>query len=311
MSSGVKSWRFVVPNLITGLGAAFGFLSLLSAASGDYVASGWWIIYAVLTDKLDGFAARLLGSSSELGSQLDSLCDFLCFGVAPAFLVYVYLQNTSAYFYGAGDYLLTGASIFWVLATAFRLARFNSVSDDSTVFRGMPSTMAGGLLAVWLLTLLKYSEHSGFTAGFTEPYLFGYVRVSPLVWRYFPIVMLGLSLAMVSRIAFAKVGRTKSKSMTAFIVANLLAGYVCGFARIFPEYCLLPPTIWMVVFLVRGIRLWPAGASVASTQLSILPAEDELRGGRTEAPVVGDVIDEVIDEVLEDASHPNTDAKKA
>src|SRR5882762_7226092 len=84
--------RYLAPNLITLSSMIFGLVALWSAHDHDFALSAWMIIYAVLTDRIDGLVARALKATSELGMQLDSFADFLNFGVAPAFLVLTYLS---------------------------------------------------------------------------------------------------------------------------------------------------------------------------------------------------------------------------
>src|SRR5215467_3117318 len=85
--------RYLAPNLITLSSMIFGLVALWSSHNGDPSLAAWMIIYAVLTDRLDGLVARAMKATSELGMQLDSFADFLNFGVAPAYLVLVYLSN--------------------------------------------------------------------------------------------------------------------------------------------------------------------------------------------------------------------------
>src|SRR5688500_12827099 len=73
----------------------FGLVTLWSARGGNFSLAAWMIIYAVLTDRLDGLVARAVKGTSELGMQLDSFADFLNFGVAPAYLVLTYLSGRS------------------------------------------------------------------------------------------------------------------------------------------------------------------------------------------------------------------------
>ena len=86
--------RYLVPNMITMSSIVFGMFSLWESHRGNFDAAGWWIIYAVLFDRLDGLSARLLRATSELGIHLDSFADFLGFGVAPAFLMLTFLAAT-------------------------------------------------------------------------------------------------------------------------------------------------------------------------------------------------------------------------
>ena len=106
----------------------FGLVSLWSAHNGDSALAAWMIIYAVLTDRLDGLVARAVKGTSELGMQLDSFADFLNFGVAPAFLVLTYLSSRPDLPYhdaARAHTLLFVACGGYMLCAVFRLARYN------------------------------------------------------------------------------------------------------------------------------------------------------------------------------------------
>src|SRR6478735_8800104 len=95
--------RYMAPNIITLSSMVFGLVSLYSAHNGNAPLAAWMIIYAVLTDRLDGLVARALKATSELGMQLDSFADMLNFGIAPAFLVLMYVGGRVEYFqHGTG-----------------------------------------------------------------------------------------------------------------------------------------------------------------------------------------------------------------
>lgn len=143
-----------VPNALTLGNMLFGFLSIVYSSAGGlvtpqpYFMAGILIIGAAILDGLDGKVARLLKISSPLGAELDSLADCVTFGVAPGFLAY------KAYLYGmtlhcAGVVVDMGmfiAAVFPICA-AYRLARFN-VSHDATSFSGLPSPVAGIIVAL-------------------------------------------------------------------------------------------------------------------------------------------------------------------
>src|SRR3954471_9578003 len=125
--------RYLAPNLITLSSMIFGMVSLWASAHQDPALAAWMIIYAVLTDRLDGLVARAVKGTSELGMQLDSFADFLNFGVAPAFLMLVYLSNRPDLAYADHDStahtLLFVACSGYMLCAVFRLARYNVLSD--------------------------------------------------------------------------------------------------------------------------------------------------------------------------------------
>src|SRR5262245_6638466 len=155
----------------------FGSVSLWSAHNSNFSLSAWMIVYAVLTDRLDGLVARAVKGTSELGMQLDSFADFLNFGIAPAYLVLVYLSGREDLPYhdtaSTAHTLLFVACGGYMLCAVFRLARYNVLTDDQVptkMFFGFPTTLAGGMLAVWMLLFLKYDPHT--TPGFSDAKLF-------------------------------------------------------------------------------------------------------------------------------------------
>lgn len=259
----VRALRYLAPNLITGLGMCFGLLSLAAAYEGHYVSSAWYILYAVLTDRLDGFVARLVRGTSELGVQLDSLADFLTFGVCPAVLVFASIggeHGLPSFQAGAGRIVLMAGCAVWVLSATFRLARYNIRGEPGAptpkIFFGVPTTLAAGLLAVWFLAFAKYAELGAPldpVEAFGGPKLLGASIATPeAVWRYFPLALFVGGLLMASNLRMPKLGLMRSKLFTIFVMANVVVGTVCVFGRVFPEFCVLPPTIWIVMFTIWG-----------------------------------------------------------
>lgn len=251
-----RFFRYLAPNLITLSSMIFGLVSLWAAHRGDHPLAAWLIIYAVLTDRLDGLVARAVKGTSELGMQLDSFADFLNFGVAPAYLVLVYLSQRPDLPYadgGTAHTLLFVACGGYMLCAVFRLARYNVLSDDQVptkIFFGFPTTLAGGMLAIWMLLLMKYDP---LTPAFGGAKLFGDSFTTPVdVWKYFPIAVAVMGYLMASRLPMPKVGMTKNKVMSAFLLTLVAIGYVCGFAMRYPEICFWMPTVWCVMFLFWG-----------------------------------------------------------
>jgi CDP-diacylglycerol--serine O-phosphatidyltransferase len=86
-----------IPNAFTMMNLFSGCIALTMAFSENFLGVVIWVLIAAVFDFFDGFAARLLGVSSPLGKELDSLADVVSFGVAPASAVFVLLRNFSAY----------------------------------------------------------------------------------------------------------------------------------------------------------------------------------------------------------------------
>ncbi len=158
--------------------------------------SGWLIFLAMIFDALDGHVARLVKATSDFGAQLDSLCDLVTFGVAPAFLM-VKMCPDFAYFH---------REAIWVIAAAFpacaamRLARFNVETDDDDdhmSFVGLPSPAAAGSIAgfaILFYTLRREGNSLEYAADIDW-----YMR------RFLPAFAMMVAVLMVSRIPYPHV----------------------------------------------------------------------------------------------------------
>lgn len=250
--------RYLAPNVITLSSMIFGLVSLWAAHQGRHDLAAWMIIYAVLTDRLDGLVARAVKGTSDLGMQLDSFADFLNFGVAPAFLVLTYLSGRPDLPYadggGAHTWLFVACGAY-MLCAVFRLARYNVLTEDHTptkMFFGFPTTLSGGLVAIWFLLFLKYDPKTELQP-FGGAKLFGDHFSTPLwVWTYFPIFVAVMGYLMASRLPMPKVGMTRNRVVSVILLALVALGYVCGFAMRYPEICFWMPTVWSLAFLFWG-----------------------------------------------------------
>ena len=139
--------RAIVPNLITSLAACSGITSISLSSEGRFLPALWALLIACVCDGLDGRVARMLKASSKLGAELDSLADFVNFGVAPAMFMYFWLTGGPAHT-GVSPILvrLTLASaLFYAMCDCFRLARFNTMLEQPTLpywkpfFLGVPA----------------------------------------------------------------------------------------------------------------------------------------------------------------------------
>lgn len=147
--------RFILPNLVTLLGLCLGLTSIRFAFEGRFEWSVVCIVSAAVLDGLDGRIARALKSTSRFGAELDSLADFVDFGVAPAMLLYFWALNDMK----SAGWL---AALVYAVACALRLARFNVMIDDPAkpawsgqFFTGMPSP--AGAIVVMLPIYLHLS----------------------------------------------------------------------------------------------------------------------------------------------------------
>ena len=147
------SLKALVPNLITLSGLSFGLSSIRFAIEGNYSLAVICILFAGVCDALDGMLARYLDSESDLGFQLDSLSDFLSFGIAPGILIYM------AIFYYEDSNIGVFATLIFIIFSCLRLALFNVLHENSKnteieridFFIGIP-TPAGAILILLPLT---------------------------------------------------------------------------------------------------------------------------------------------------------------
>lgn len=138
------SFNRIIPNLLTLLGLCAGLISIRSAIHGNFSDAAIAILIAACFDGLDGRIARLLRGTSRFGAELDSLADFLSFGIAPCFVLYMWSLTNN------GAYSFIPCAIFAV-CMSLRLARFNAALDDnkpqyaSNFFTGVPAPAGAGI----------------------------------------------------------------------------------------------------------------------------------------------------------------------
>ena len=164
-----------IPNLVTMLNLVFGMFSIVATLEGRYECAVWCIILAMIADGMDGRVARYLNETSELGKELDSLCDLVSFGVAPAVLAYSFQLHE----YGFIGIL---AAVFFAACGAFRLARFNvNTGVVKGYFMGVPIPAGGCVLAAFIYMGI-HLEAWMFIALVL---LFGYLMVSTVKYPDF------------------------------------------------------------------------------------------------------------------------------
>lgn len=142
----VDRFKGLVPNVFTMGNVVCGFLAILSGFEGQITTACWLIILGAFLDGLDGKIARLSGTTSQFGVELDSLADFLTFGVAPAIIVYIEkLQHL-----GKWGWLI---SIVYIVAASYRLARFNLLADteEKKSFIGLPTPAAATTMVAYII----------------------------------------------------------------------------------------------------------------------------------------------------------------
>ena len=149
------SLRKILPNLLTLVALAAGITSIQFAFDGQWDRAVIAIVIAAILDSLDGATARLLHATSEFGAQLDSLSDFLAFGVAPALVLYSWVLQES----GPVGWI---AMMAYAAACALRLARFNVTQHQDIpkwkkgFFSGIPAPAGAGLALLPIIIWLQF-----------------------------------------------------------------------------------------------------------------------------------------------------------
>ncbi len=149
-----------IPNLLT-LGNLFcGTVATIFAVEGDFVYAGLFVVIGILFDFLDGFVARLLKVSGELGKQLDSLADMVTSGVVPGVIMVKLIKTNLMNEFNSFDNVILDISLIGLLLTlgsCYRLAKFNLDTRQSNSFIGLP-TPAMSLFVISLPLIQMYTE---------------------------------------------------------------------------------------------------------------------------------------------------------
>ena len=156
MQNSTNNLSKFIPNAITILSLCCGLTSIRYSLLDEWRIAIFLIILAAIFDFFDGWFARKLKNDSNFGAELDSLSDFVSFGVSPALLIYFWTLNEI-------NSLGWSITIFFAVCAALRLARFTAdiyltskPIDSSTYFVGVPSPAAAGLC---LLPLIIFNEY--------------------------------------------------------------------------------------------------------------------------------------------------------
>jgi len=236
----------VLPSLITVLNGVCGFAAIVFASKGAtsteefsyhklqlpyFAMAGYMILLAMIADMLDGRLARMSQNTSSFGGQLDSLCDIISFGVAPAFLMLKILEHkfaTSVAINPAIEDFLQRfvwlAAAAYISCAAIRLARFNVENEEDESahmsFMGLPTPAAAGVIVSLVIFHQEIilpelgAENTGAYLSFCENAI-----IYPL-----PFLVLGVAVLMVSRLRYPHILNQylKGKKPFAHLIRALL-----------------------------------------------------------------------------------------
>lgn len=195
---------YVLPNAIT-LAALFsGFYAIVMAMNGRFEAAVIGIFCSAVLDSLDGRVARMTNSQSAFGEQMDSLCDMVSFGAAPALIVYIWALKD------LGKWGWIPAFVY-IAGAALRLARFNVNIGvvDKRFFQGLPSPAAAALV----MSLIWVMDDAGYRAV---------TKIDWLAWTAFAVTLYA-GLSMVTNAPFYSFKVVGGKHTVPFAVIVAIA----------------------------------------------------------------------------------------
>ena len=203
-----KKSRFILPNLLTLIGVCLGISSIKFALDQNYNLAVIFLIFAAILDTLDGRIARLIKGTSEFGKELDSLTDFVSFGIAPAFILYFWeLKN-----YGKIGWAIT---LIFSVCCVLRLARFNltKITEDSewkrNYFEGVPSP--AGAILILLPLIYELSE----------------IQLNLNIKNLTPYLVIIVAVLLISKIPTFSLKKIKiSSQLTIFLLFGIVVVFV-------------------------------------------------------------------------------------
>jgi CDP-diacylglycerol---serine O-phosphatidyltransferase len=218
---------YILPNAIS-LAALFAsFYAIVMAMNGRFELSAYGIFSAAVLDSLDGRVARMTNSQSAFGEQMDSLCDMVSFGAAPALIVYEWaLRDLGKWGWFPAFVYIAGA--------ALRLARFNTNIGvvDKRYFQGLPSPAAAALV----MGLIWVMDDAG---------LRGVNKIDWLAWTAFAVTLYA-GLTMVTNAPFYSFKDVSFKRSVPFIV-------IVAIALAIAVINIHPPIVLFALFCLYGV----------------------------------------------------------
>ena len=203
-----KKSRFILPNLLTIIGVCLGISSIKFALDQNYSLAVIFIVFAAILDALDGRIARLIKGTTDFGKELDSLTDFVSFGIAPAFILYFWeLKN-----YGKIGWAIT---LIFSVCCVLRLARFNltKISEEAewkrNYFEGVPSP--AGAILILLPLIYELSE----------------IQLDFDIIKFTPYLVIIVAVLLISNIPTFSLKKIKiSSQLTIFLLFGIIVIFV-------------------------------------------------------------------------------------
>ena len=198
----------MIPNILTLLALAAGLTAIRFGLDGRWEHAVLAIFVAAVLDALDGRIARLLKGASKFGAELDSLSDFVCFGVSPVLVLYLWTMKDA----GRLGWVLV---MLFTICCGLRLARFNVMMEDhdapawqARFFTGIPAPAGGGL--VLLPMVLSFQGGEGF---FRQPWVVG----------IFMLVIAGMLVSTIPTYSFKKLKISRHWILPTMLITAAIA----------------------------------------------------------------------------------------
>jgi CDP-diacylglycerol---serine O-phosphatidyltransferase len=267
----------VLPTMLTLGNATCGFGAITFAAKlgptptgnlggNELLIAGALIYLAMLFDAFDGSAARLMNQTSDFGAQLDSLCDAISFGVAPAYLmlqimVHSFGPNVTPPF-NYHPRLLWMIAVLFVLCAILRLARFNVETDEDDsheFFSGLPSPAAAGVVASFPIGMYGLKDLMTVSDSVDVSHTIGF-WVLPIIKLLLPLITLAVAVLMVSRVRYVHVfnhlfrGQRSRRHIIQLVmtVVIIFTAHELALPVIFCYFAFAAPVTWLWHEITRG-----------------------------------------------------------
>ncbi|HUA56930.1 MAG TPA: CDP-diacylglycerol--serine O-phosphatidyltransferase [Candidatus Sulfotelmatobacter sp.] len=263
----------LIPNILTLLALCAGLTAMRFALEQHFQLAVIAIVVAAVLDGLDGRIARLIGATSKFGAELDSLSDFVCFGVAPAVMLYLWVMSHGGRFGWA-------IVLLYAICTALRLARFNTALDDASrpawtnnYFIGVPAPAGAGLAILPLIASFEIGRE-----WFEHPWLIG-------AWT---IVVSGLMVSRLPTFAFKRLRVPHWMVLPILLVVGVIAAGLAAepWLTLLLLGCVYVVSIPLAYYMTRSVRGASAAVPPAAEPRPAVPAEPRtvvsISGGRVE-----------------------------
>jgi len=221
------SFNTMVPNILTLLALASGLTAVRFALQDQWEFTLIAVAAAAILDALDGRVARLLKGSSKFGAELDSLSDFVCFGVSPALILYLWSMEKA----GNPGWIL---ALLYAMCMGLRLARFNVAIDDhdqpgwkANFFAGTPAPAAAGLVLLPIVLSLEFETD---------------VFRNPWIVSLFLLTVGGLAVSSVPTYSFKKLKIPNRLVLPTMLSVAVIAAFVVS----------VP---WLTLIVILGLYL--------------------------------------------------------